>query len=395
MTSSVQRLHPMVPIRHVQDVQELVYLRRFSRGKELASLGRIIFLFVYSSFFFFTVDDKVASRILPFRRKYHNRHRPTETTNRLAMKISLFRQICVACLALKIRKSGAKSSNNKQRPARPEHVLDALEKNEHIYYFGLGSNMSRKKLENRGMNGTKIDLLSFEAAIVPDYRLAFNMRGFPPIEPGMGSLEPVDSRAKALLTYKEKECHGALVKLTAENYKKVMASEGVSDESLNPGYEEIVVDAYPYRNSRKPVKAVALRARPHVRLSFDPSPSVRYMNILKEGAKELDLKPCYQEFLAQHPVQAIPKWQKKYAVYNLVFNRLLGRRLVRFQTRLLFFFYASATAPAPVRLLSAILSNLVLFPGFIFGFIFCMIAALIGKTPPFVTRMMTFLGASD
>jgi len=123
----------------------------------------------------------------------------------------------------------AKSSSSSEPLVRPQMVRDALEKNKAIYYFGLGSNMSRKKLENRGLNGTKIEALSFEAAVVPNFRLAFNMRGFPPIEPGMGSLEPSDSGAKALHTYKENECHGALVKLTAENYRKVMESEGVKD----------------------------------------------------------------------------------------------------------------------------------------------------------------------
>jgi hypothetical protein len=311
------------------------------------------------------------------------------------MKRNPFLAVVIASLASHVRDACASSSNSKQPPIRPQLVQDALEKNEHIYYFGLGSNMSRKKLENRGINGTKIDILSFEAAIVPNYRLAFNMRGFPPIEPGMGSLEPTDSKAKALLTYKEKECHGALVKLSAENYKKVMESEGVGDEQPNPGYEEIVVDAYPYNHFDKPVKAVALRARPHVRLNFDPSPSVRYMNILKEGAKELNLKPCYQEFLSQHPVQTVPNWQKKYAIYNLVFTRLLGRRLMSVQSRLLFFFYASPTAPPVVRRFNEFLSNLVLLPGFIIGYLFCKIAELMGKTPPFVTRMMTILGASD
>jgi hypothetical protein len=55
-----------------------------------------------------------------------------------------------------------------------------------IYYFGIGSNMLRSKLENRGINGTTIELMEMEPAYVPNYRLAFNMKGFPPLEPGMG-----------------------------------------------------------------------------------------------------------------------------------------------------------------------------------------------------------------
>jgi hypothetical protein len=332
-----------------------------------------------------------AIALLLFSVQWYSRN----TIIRSTMKRNPFLTVLIASLASLVRDACALSTNSKRPPTRPQLVQDALEKNESLYYFGLGSNMSRKKLENRGINGTKIDLLSFEAAIVPNYRLAFNMRGFPPIEPGMGSLEPTDSKAKSLLTYKEKECHGCLVKLSAENYKKVMASEGVSDEQPNPGYEEIVVDAYPYNRFGKPVKAVALRARPHARLNFDPSPSVRYMNILKEGAKELNLKPCYQEFLAQHPVQIVPNWQKKYAVYNLVFTRLLWKRLRSVQSWLLFSFYPSPTAQPVVRRFNEFLSNLVLLPGFILGYLYCKIAQLIGKTPPIVARMMTMVGASD
>mmetsp|Transcript_15689 Transcript_15689/g.38634 ORF Transcript_15689/g.38634 Transcript_15689/m.38634 type:complete len:311 (-) Transcript_15689:176-1108(-) len=286
------------------------------------------------------------------------------------------------------------SAAKQQTHTRPELVRNALENNELIYYFGLGSNMSRKKLENRGINGTKIEAISFEAAVVPNYRLAFNMRGFPPLEPGMGSLEPCDSNSKPLLEYKSNECHGALVKLTAENYAKVMASEGVSDDQTNPGYEEVVVDAFPY-GGNIPVKAVALRARPHVRLSFDPSPSKRYMNILKEGARELNLKPCYQEFLEQHPIQVVPKWQKKYVIYNLLFNRLFGRGFMFIQSRLLFLFYASPVEPRLKRILFGFISNLVLLPGFLMGFFFCTVAKLLGKEPPFLARMMKFLAASD
>jgi hypothetical protein len=232
------------------------------------------------------------------------------------------------------------------------------------------------------------------------------MRGFPPIEPGMGSLEPVDSPVKPLVTYKEKECHGALIKLTADNYQKVMASEGVSDDNPNPGYEEIVVDAYPYHQNStssastdtpRPIQAIALRARPHVRLQFDPSPSVRYMNILKEGAKELNLKPCYQEFLSNHPVHDIPLWKKKFVVYNLVFHRLFfGRRLLRMQSRILFWVYAPPTSNVVHRCISDGISNLVLFPGFLLGYSMCKTAEIIRrKKLDAVTRLMAFLAPDD
>lgn len=302
----------------------------------------------------------------------------------------------VAILATIVAKPAAAFSKNKKLTCkRPDLVRHALDNEQDLYYFGLGSNMSRKKLENRGLNSTKIDVLSFEAAVVPNYRLAFNMRGFPPIEPGMGSLEPSGSKARALLKYKYEECHGALIKLTAENYKKVMASEGVSDDNVNPGYEEIIVDAYPYGRANGPVKAVALRARPHARLNFDPSPSARYMGILRDGARELNLKPCYQEFLERHPVQETTKWQRKYVVYNLVLNRLLGGKLLRMQSALLFLFYVPSNAPTQARLCSELMIALILLPGFLMGYVFCVVAGLMGRTPPFVPMLMKFLRVAD
>lgn len=287
-----------------------------------------------------------------------------------------------------------------QPPGRPRLVEDALNNNEPIYYFGLGSNMSKKKLQNRGLNGTKIDILKMEAAIVPNYRLAFNLAGFPPIEPGMGSLEPLNAPSKPLLTYESDECHGALVKLTPENYEKLMRSEGVGNGDSNQGYDEIIVDTYPYSKPGKPVKAVALRARSHVRLGFDPCPSARYMSILREGAKELGLKPCYQDFLARHPVQELAVWQRKQAIYNLLITATISFRFKwrlpsKFQRWLLFSVYVRPSAPAPVKLASDMATAFILLPGSALGYLFYHVSTFTGTTPAFVIRMMSMFGDLD
>jgi len=301
--------------------------------------------------------------------------------------------------------------SNGSKPIRPKLIQDAFDKNKPIYYFGLGSNMSRKKLENRGINGTKIEVKSFEAAVVPNYRLAFNMRGFPPLEPGMGSLEPTscsindEISSKPLLAYHEQECHGALALLTPENYEKVARSEGITG-NLDQGYDEIIVEAFPY-NKRKPVQAVAFRARSHVRLAQDPSPSKRYMNILREGAEELGLKPCYQEFLAKHPVQNVGKFQKQLAIYNLVFTiKMRGKRrfstantpfIVELQRKLLSAVYlpSSSLSNSVLHFLSQWLTNLILFPGAFVGFIMYLIMEKNGSTPPMLKRFMEIFANSE
>jgi hypothetical protein len=278
---------------------------------------------------------------------------------------------------------------------RPTIVQEALNKGQALYYFGLGSNMLRSKLENRGVNGTRIEILEMEPAVVPNHRLAFNLRGFAPLEPAMGSLEPVEnSDSQPLHAYHRPECHGALVKLTSENFEKVMQSEGVGTDSTNPGYEEVVVTAYPYDSNKEPVKAIALRARPHVRLRRDACPSVRYMNILREGATELQLAPCYQEFLEKHPVQHVPAWLKKIAVHNLLFTFSVSFVLKwRGPSRVQNWFLHKAYVPCTGRRVRQTLSNVatagILLPGACTGVLLRVLMKVTGKDlPPMAKRFL-------
>ena len=313
-------------------------------------------------------------------------------------------------------------SHRSEVGGRPPLVVEALQKrNKPMYYFGLGSNMSRKKLENRGINGTKIDILSMGPAFVPHYRLAFSLRGFPPLEPAMGSLEPLqdddnndDVGHSPLLTYHQSECHGALVKLTPDNYEKLMRSEGIiqqpsdGDEADDNkrrkrqkpgGYDEIVVKAYPYGRGpfRRPVLAVALRAKPQSRLSQDACPSARYMTILREGAQELGLKPCYQKYLADHPIQDLKPWQKKQAFYNLIIVWSLSFRLKwrfpsQLQSKLLYWVYARPGDGIFRQQWSQVMSTIILLPGAMVGFMVYHFLVAIDRVPPFVQRLTRLIG---
>ena len=292
-------------------------------------------------------------------------------------------------------------SKQVQLPVRPDLVQEALEKGEPLYYFAMGSNLSRKKLENRGSNGTQIELLSMEAGYVPNYRLAFNLKGFPPIEPGMGALEPIDesssnttssSSSRPLLKYTGNECHGALVRLTPENYEKVMKSEGVNGAKTQ-AYDEIVVNVHPYRIPSTSVKAISLRARDHARLGKDACPSLRYMTILREGAQELGLKPCYQKFLAEHPTQKImPHWLKKIAFYNLVFTASLSfrwkfRLWSRIQSFLLYQFYIDPNSHWSTDALTTV----ILLPGSLMGLVYYQFLKKNGAMSPFIERFKSLL----
>jgi len=80
-------------------------------------------------------------------------------------------------------------------PSRPSYATEATGP---LYYFGVGSNMLRSKVESRGLNGSKIEVISMQPAVVCNHRLAFNMRAFPPLEPAMGGIEPSEGT----------DCHG-------------------------------------------------------------------------------------------------------------------------------------------------------------------------------------------
>ena len=155
----------------------------------------------------------------------------------------------VAALPLTIALSVSVSSSS-TAGSRP-----SLLQSEKVFYLGVGSNLLASKVKTRSLNGT-ITPISTTAAYVPNSRLAFNLRGFPPFEPSMGGFEFSDTLGD--------ECHGNLMELSREDYEKLWLSEGGGH--ANPAYEEVVVVVTPYGSGREPVQAIALRAREHARI---------------------------------------------------------------------------------------------------------------------------------
>lgn len=131
-----------------------------------------------------------------------------------------------------------------QTPLRPPSVLH----NDTVNYFAVGSNLLLSKLTNRGINSTKINVLSFKPSYVPNYRLAFNLRGFPPLEPCMAGIYPSPNST----------IHGALATLPREDYENLWMSEGGGMDK--PSYEEVEVECYKY-NEVTPVKVSAGEAK--------------------------------------------------------------------------------------------------------------------------------------
>jgi hypothetical protein len=286
-------------------------------------------------------------------------------------------------------------------------VLDAIKDDTPIYYFGVGSNLSRHKLENRSVCGSKIHILSMEPGVILDHRLAFNMRAFPPLEPVMGSLEPLPSgdgtsvsiqkQSEALKSYEKQECHGALIQLSAQDYERVYKSEG-GGSGARQGYEEIIVTCVPYDTSQKPVEAVAFRTREHARLPIEMHgcPSKRYMGIIREGAAELGLKECYQKWLEEHPVQDPSNLFKMMALNSMLLTLTLSmglkiRIISDVQSYILFKLYVLPTEPKWKQIMGELAVGVILLPTACCGFVLKGLLEATGLMPPMLKKWVSSL----
>ena len=274
--------------------------------------------------------------------------------------------------------------------SRPKLVEDAMKYNKPLYYFGFGSNMLRSKVIGRALDCSPISVISVQPAHVPGYHLAFSLRGFPPLEPAMAALARCDSSDTTTpwtecLFNKTEGCHGALIKVTAENYDKIWRSEGGGQ--ADSGYEEIIVSAYPY-DSSDPVEAVALCASDRVRLKHEICPSPRYMAIVCNGAEEVGLKMEYRECLGRYPVQQVPPWLRFISVNNMFLMIRLGavfktRIFLRIQSWFLWTVFVPSTCSCWMkRNASNVACGLILLPGSLLGLIVRLHMRITGEKMP-------------
>lgn len=117
-----------------------------------------------------------------------------------------------------------------------------------------------------------------EAARLPGYRLVFEDRGIPLLEPAFASIrEDADA-----------ELWGVLYHFTADEFACLDRFEG-------PNYRLVEVDVEGRESG--PQAAFAYVACNVVK---DKRPSRRYLELLQEGAREHDLPASYLEELASH-----------------------------------------------------------------------------------------------
>jgi len=155
-----------------------------------------------------------------------------------------------------------------------------------ICYFAFGANLATSVREGR----RGLQPLAVSPGFVRGERLAFNMVGFSPSEPAFASIVPSEND----------ECHGGVFTLTASDWVKLLASEGVPFGGPM-GYQvrEVSVELYSGKSVQAWTLGAGLLAPP-----TDLPPSERYLELIKTGAKELELTGAWQRRLAD--VQTAP-----------------------------------------------------------------------------------------
>ena len=261
---------------------------------------------------------------------------PSHPTNFRASSSSLF-VVCDAAFLIpaadnhrihntrNMSMSGSRSSSSSRLSSSSSGMNNAqTPKQKTFNYFAYGSNM---------LSSTMIDLrqlqpISSTAAVLPGYRLRFNVPGLPGIEPSWASVEPVpydercDEQPVELV-------HGVMHTLTAQDFATVCRTEGVPFSYLlqkcsvvpyigdgkaagQCKWESVVASSTSTsstitrstknNNSNWGVSAYTLLAGPVAllrRREDDIPPSRSYMNVLLRGAKEFALDASYLRKLEQ------------------------------------------------------------------------------------------------
>ncbi len=148
-----------------------------------------------------------------------------------------------------------------------------------VWYFAFGANMASRVLAAR-----RVTPLSSEAASLPGYRLVFEERGLPVIEPAFASI----TRAAG------ETVHGVLMRLERADFDRIDATEG-------PAYALLEIDVAGRKSGA--VTAIAFQSTRPVQGYL---PSRRYLRILCDGAREHGLPGEYIRALEAQPSVHVP-----------------------------------------------------------------------------------------
>jgi Gamma-glutamyl cyclotransferase, AIG2-like len=175
-----------------------------------------------------------------------------------------------------------------------------------VRYFAYGSNCYPGTMKSL----RQIDYLNSCAAILPGYKLRFNIPGIPAVEPSWACVEQVNGVSNN--DNNDDLVHGVLYTLTLQDFARVSMSEGVP-----LAYQWKLVDVVPYQGdgdcagqkalmeastaSTSIVKAYTLVTN-NPFLRSDIPPSRAYRDLLIRGAKSFQMDQTYIEKLEAIPI---------------------------------------------------------------------------------------------
>lgn len=158
-------------------------------------------------------------------------------------------------------------------------VARATDERGAVLYFAYGSNMNVKTFQGmRAMKPTRSI-----AVVLRGYELAFNVPGVPYVEPAFASVR--EARADATARF-ERECHGVAHKITSDEWEYLVRTEG--------SYDVIDVECETYEGERLKCRTLSHRTLPNF---GEQLASVRYMTLLREGARYHGIDADYCEYL--------------------------------------------------------------------------------------------------
>lgn len=153
-----------------------------------------------------------------------------------------------------------------------------------FWYFGYGSNMDLRSLRAKGVAPQ-----ASERAVLPGWRLRFNVQHFFRHEGGVGNIEPSLDPRDAV--------RGVLHLCPDEHLAPLDAAE-----ACGHGYERVEVAVQCGRGEQRAITYVGLPGF----INDACLPTRRYLNILLQGARAADLDAAYIGALARQPLHLPP-----------------------------------------------------------------------------------------
>ncbi|PHH73812.1 hypothetical protein CDD80_3545 [Ophiocordyceps camponoti-rufipedis] len=190
-----------------------------------------------------------------------------------------------------------------------------------VLYLAYGSNMAAATF--LGMRGIKP--ISQVNVSVPSLRLTFGLRGVPYWEPCFANVGFRDASEKTAPDDWDGRWDGRLMgvvyEVTPSDFGVIMRTEGAGSSYKDITVPCIPIKSGPEQHDRQPFVARTLYAPQD--WTDEPrhdgaQPSLRYLNLLRDGAREHGLPESYQRYLGSLEPYTITHWRQRVGRFLLL-----------------------------------------------------------------------------